>query len=124
MLFVLFMAFTGLLSVLYHLKTLKYYKLNIKLIEVNNISLWVINILFALFLVYASLYLSYSLYSVDWGMVNYEFFIPIFICLFMLMLGVILIIEERWLYQRIKNNKTQSHIDGIDNIKGHQDNDL
>ncbi|SFZ93278.1 hypothetical protein SAMN05428642_10342 [Flaviramulus basaltis] len=116
---------TGILSITYHFKTFKFYKKEKHNKILKDTSLWVSNIIYALLLIYISSRISYSFYKMNKGdTIDSEFYIMYLFCFFVFLLGIFLIIEERWLYKSIKNSETQSHLNGIDNIKGHLDDDL
>lgn len=115
-------CFTGVLSIIYHFKTLKFYKKKNHEKEIKVISLWVSNLIFALLLIYMSLKLSYVFYNFHMeGSIDSGLLIMYLFCFFVLVLGVCLIFEERVLYKRIIQIKNQSRKDSIDDIKGHRD---
>lgn len=121
----IFICITGILSVTYHFKTFKFYKKNEGNKKLKDTLLWVSNIIYALLLIYISSSISYSFYKMNKdGIIDSEFYIMYLFCFFVFLLGIFLIIEGRWLYKSIKNSETQSHLNGIDNIKGHLDDDL
>ncbi len=124
MLIPLLMISTGILSIIYHFKTLKYYSLNIIVKDLKDGFLWVGNLLFAISILSMGLFLFYSIFNIKGINLRPEFFYMVAFCSIIFLIGVILIIEERWLYKKIINIKKQSQIDRIDNIKGSHDDDL
>lgn len=118
MLIPLFMIPTGVLSVIYHFKTLKYYNLKNTVFGLKDVVIWVGNALFALSQILTALYLTYSLYWITIRNQNTEIYIAMVICFFMLVLGVCLAIEEYYLYKRILKNEDDLFKGSIDDIKG------
>ncbi len=114
----------GVLSVIYHFRTLNLYKYQQKMM-LRDVSLWVSNLIFALLLIYMSLKLIYIFYDLNMaGSINSNSHLIYLSCFFILLLGICLIFEERWLYNRIINIKKEFHVNSIDDIKGHQENEF
>lgn len=109
----------GVLSITYHFKTLKFYKNKTQKILLEDTSLWVSNLIYALLLIYMSLKLTYTFYNFDVeGAIDTGLYVMYAFCFFIFLLGVCLIFEERLLYKRIIQAKNQSNKDNIDDIKG------
>ena len=64
MLIPLSMIPTGVFSIIYHLKTLKYYSLSFVYKELNDVILWIGNLLFALSISSLALFMLYSIYKI------------------------------------------------------------
>ena len=80
LIFPFFMISTGVLSVSYHAKTLKFYNFKIKTFFLNNVVLWIGNVVFALTQIFTSLYLSYSFYNVFKSKKTTEIYMACAIC--------------------------------------------
>lgn len=115
----LFMISLGVLSIVYHFKTLRLYNSITKIIVFKDEVLWFGNILFALSQISASLYLIYKI-SIDNQATDK--FIVFAICFVMLVLGLCLIIEAHNLYKRILISNKDLYKRTIDDIKGLDEN--
>ena len=124
MLIPVFMALTGVLSVAYHIKTLKFYSVKTKLLYFKDLVLWVANALFAIALILAALYLAYKLYLVYEVKPNNQIYIAYLIVFLMFVLGVCLILEAKNLYSRIQKSTTDVFKASIDDIGGDIQNEL
>lgn len=113
---------TGVLSIIYHFKTLRFYSFKTNAIGFKDVVLWVGNGLLALSLILTSLYLTYSLYSVFIRNQNTELYFAMAICFFMLISGLSLAIEEYHLYKRIVKIDEDLFKGTIDDIKGVDEN--
>ncbi|KJD32638.1 hypothetical protein PW52_15485 [Tamlana sedimentorum] len=118
-------AFTGVSSVIYHIKTLPMYKPKAKKITEINYVLWILNGLFALTLIYIALRFWYEMfYKVNWKSTNDDYLAMLLFFIPMLLTGIFLFIEERVLYNMIIASQKHSHFDEINQIgtKQHQEN--
>ncbi len=124
MLFLLAIILGGVLSIVYQIKTMRFYTLKAKKPELTGKLFWVGNILFSLTLFCFSLYFLYFIYisfeNFD-GTIRNSMIITLVITVFILILAVFLAIEASSLYKRILNQKERDYIDSIDDIKGQQD---
>lgn len=117
------LCLAGVISIVYHFKTLKFYKETALKKIMIEVSLWVSNLIFALLLIYLSLKSVYTFYNFNLeGTIDSDLYIMYLFCLFFLLLGVCLVFEESVLYKRIIEIKNQSRKDSIDDIKGVKDN--
>ena len=121
MLIPLLMIPTGVLSVIYHFKTLKYYSLNFDASDLKDFFLWVGNFLFALSTLSMIFFMMYSIYNLEKVEMNSGLYYGIIFCGFIFLICIFLIIEESWLYKRVLNSKEQSRIANIDDIRGWHD---
>lgn len=118
MLFPLSMIPTGVLSIIYHVKTLKHYSLSFVYNGLHDGFLWIGNLLFAVSTASMGFFMMYSLYSIGNADLNSELILIFVFCCVIVLIAAVLVLEERWLYRRVLNYKKQSQIDSIDNIKG------
>ncbi|MEW4924415.1 hypothetical protein [Algibacter sp. 2305UL17-15] len=127
MLMVYAVVLSGILSIIYHIKTLKYYRTTSTFEAFSGSLFWIGNIVFSIVLFCFSLYMLYSFYLIIDTLrdpVNLDYLLPFGICAFTLLLGVFLALEESALYKYIQNYKEQQFVDSIDDIKGHQKGDF
>lgn len=124
MLFPLSMIPTGILSVIYHVKTLKYYSLSFVYNDLNDGFLWIGNLLFAVSTASMGFFMMYSLYSIGNADLNSELILIFVFCSVIVLIAAVLVLEERWLYRRLLYLKDQSKIDEIEDISGFKDNDF
>lgn len=124
MLIPLSMIPTGVLSIIYHIKTLKHYSINYVYKDLNDSFLWVGNLLFAISISSMALSMIYSFYGIREIDLNPKLFYALIFCGVILLIGMILILEEKWLYKKRHIIKKQSKINKIDDIRGAQDDDL
>ncbi|MFL1013636.1 hypothetical protein [Flavisericum labens] len=121
MLIPVFLMLTGVLSVVFHFKTLEIY--NVKkytVTEFKNVLLWAVNAVFAIGLITTALYLIYTLLEADFRE-EYSIFISLLsIFALMILLGSGLLLEERFLYNIVFKNKRDAFAERIDNIKGNR----
>lgn len=115
---------TGVLSVIYHIKTLKYYSLNFVYKGLKDVVLWIGNFLFAVAILTMTFFLFYAIYSLNEAELTSELLYVLIFSLVTLFLGVILILEERLLYKKLNILKEQSRINRIDDISGYKENDV
>ncbi len=115
---------TGVLSIIYHIKTLKHYSINYVYKDLNDSFLWVGNLLFAISISLMALFMIYSFYSMREIDLNPKLFYAFVFCGVILLIGVVLILEEKWLYKKRLIIKKQSKINKIDDIRGTQDDEL
>lgn len=118
MLIPLFMIPTGILSIGYHFKTIKFYSLKSKATGFKDVVLWVGNTLFATSQVLTALYLSYSLYLLYQTNQNTEVYIAYMVCLLMFIFGLCLFLETYHLYKRIIKTEEDLFKGSIDDITG------
>ena len=112
----------GVLSLMYQIKTLKYYRITYVNYKIEDIFLWVSNGLFAFILILLALYFGYEIIEANFGDVLTEYFLAISVCVFPLLLGLSLFFEERYLYKRLKKIKSEIMLEDIKDIKGNQGN--
>ena len=118
--------FTGFFSVIYHIKTLTYYKLDIINVKPEVKIFWVGNLLFSIALFCLSLYSLYILYTVFYrmdGVFGKHYLLPIGICIYTLLVGVFLAIEASVFYKRNKRLDEKKIFDSIEDIKGNSEED-
>lgn len=124
MLFPLSMIPTGILSIIYHVKTLKHYSLSYVYKELNDSFLWIGNLLFAISISLLSLFMLYSVYNIIERDFGSEILYVLIFCIVVLLIGVLLILEERLLYKKYIIFKKQSRINKIEDIRGYKDDEL
>jgi len=116
----------GVLSMVYQIKTLKFYSLKTKKLELKGKLFWIGNIIFSISLFCFSLYFLYFIYisyaNFDRSMEN-SVLIKLAITILILLVGVFLALETSALYKRILNQKERNYIDSIEDIKGQQEED-
>lgn len=124
MLIPLSMIPTGVLSVIYHIRTLKHYSLNFVYKDLKDAVLWIGNLLFALCIFTMAFFMLYAIYSLNEVDLSSEFIYILIFCGIILLLGVTLILEERLLYRKYVFFKEQSRINTIEDISGHKDDNV
>ncbi|MCF7560579.1 hypothetical protein L3X39_08010 [Sabulilitoribacter multivorans] len=117
-------CFAGVLSIIYHFKTLKFYNKEQEKQHSIDLPIWVSNVIFSLLLIYFSISTGYSFYKINEEAISNATLVIYAFCLIFLLIGLCLIIEQRYLYLDIKKNKNQSRKDSIDDIKGHRDDEV
>ena len=120
MLIPLFLILTGVFSIIFHFRTLELYKTNRTITEFKNLTLWIVNVVFALTLIATALLLIYVLLEGDFREEDWVFILLLAIFFTMIMLGTGLIVEERYLYNLILRNKKDAFVEQIDAIEGHK----
>ena len=118
MLIPLFMIPAGVLSVVYHFKTMRFYGLKSKATGFKDVVLWVGNTLFAISQVLTAFYLLYSLYLLYQTNQNTEVYIAYMVCLLMFVFGLCLFLETYHLYKRIIKTDADLFKGSIDDITG------
>ncbi|MCB4799442.1 hypothetical protein [Neotamlana laminarinivorans] len=117
-------AFTGISSVIYHIKTLPMYKPKAKKVAEINYVLWVLNGLFALAVLYLAIRLWYDMfYKVNWKGTNEDYLIILLFFIPMLFTAISILIEERVLYNIIITSRKHSHFNKINQIGTKQHNE-
>ncbi|GAL71466.1 hypothetical protein JCM19302_1144 [Jejuia pallidilutea] len=111
----------------YQIKTMKFYSLKTKNLELKGKLFWIGNLVFSISLFCFSLYFIYFIFisyaNFEAGMQN-SILITLAITILILLVGVFLALETSTLYKRILNQKERDYIDSIDDIKGHQEEDF
>lgn len=124
MLFLVGIILGGALSIVYQIKTLRFYSLKTNTLELTGKLFWIGNLFFSVILFCFSLYFLYFIY------INFENFksdVPVNVIIALVAVVVILVvavflaIEISVLYKRILNQEAQNYIDSIDDIKGNND---
>jgi hypothetical protein len=118
MLFPLTMVISGVLSIIYHFKTFKYYSLKGTITDLKDGLLWVGNMLFALSIFSMIIFILYSINKLTEAKLRPEIVSVLVICVFVFILGISLIFEEVLLYKKIINYKKSKYTDSINDIKG------
>jgi peptidoglycan/LPS O-acetylase OafA/YrhL len=117
----------GVLSMVYQIKTMKFYSLKTKNLELKGKLFWIGNLVFSISLFCFSLYFIYFIYisyaNFEAGMQN-SILITLAITILILLVGFFLALETSTLYKIILNQKERDYIDSIDDIKGHQEEDF
>lgn len=125
MLILFAVTITSFFSVIYHVKTLKYYSGGLTIIKPDIKVFWVGNLLFSIALFCFSLYFLYTMYFVIYGIngatYSISFLLPLAIFSYALLVGVFLAIEASVFYKKVKNFEDQNILDSIDDIKGDHD---
>ncbi len=122
MLYFLPMILGGVLSMIYQLKTMKFYSLKTKSLELTGKLFWIGNIIFSITLFCFSLYFLYLIYT---SYVNLEgdmkssMVIALAVTVLILLLAVFLALETSALYKRILNQNERDYVDSIEDIKGY-----
>lgn len=124
MLIPLSMIPTGILSVIYHIKTLKHYSLNFVYKGFKDGILWIGNLLFAGAILTMTFFFLYAISRIEQENFGKELIYILIFSLITFSLGVILILEERVLYKKLNILKEQSRINRIDDISGYKDDNL
>ena len=113
------LAGAGFLSVIYQVKTLRFYKKTPEVINLEKNVFWLGNIIFAVTLIVFSIYLLFIRYEIYSQMqFDSQYVLPFIIITFFLTLGVFLIAEVGFLYRKIQYLQQQNKIESIDDIKG------
>ncbi|MFI1744188.1 hypothetical protein [Thalassobellus sediminis] len=118
---------SGLFSVVYQLKTIKYY--NSKIIKpiLLGAAFWIGNILFSILIFCYSLFIIYKIllkyYDLDFEM-STDDFIGLLIIIFILLTSAFIALEASDLYKRVLKTKNQSQTDTIDDIMGCKDDEF
>lgn len=123
MLFLLAIILGGVLSIIYQIKTIKFYSLKTEKLELTGKLFWIGNVAFSFTLFCFSLYFLYFIYI---SFENFErdmrgsIIVTLVITILILLLAVFLAIEASTLYKRILNQKERDYVDSIEDIKGDQ----
>lgn len=127
MLFLLATILGGVLSLVYQIKTIKFYNTKTKKLELHGRLFWIGNIIFSITLFCFGLYFLYFIYisyaSFE-GNMEGSIIITLTITILILLVGVFLALETSALYKRILNQKERDYIDSIDDIKGNQNEEV
>ncbi|SER03870.1 hypothetical protein SAMN05421824_2861 [Hyunsoonleella jejuensis] len=114
----------GVLSIVYQIKTMKFYNTKNEKLELQGKLFWIGNMVFSIMLFCFGLYFLYFIYI---SYVSLErnlgsgILITLAITVLILLVGVFLALETSALYKRIVSQKEREYIDSIEDIKGQQD---